>query len=125
MKKKRKVLKYSSGNDSLIANRNLPEPNKCDLRNWQELRIINNKEGSYLPLAECGVESLVAVFGGTPNLVLNGAMNVVLTVRLDDKESRIAAAPAHVKVLWIVNVLRLQFLEDGWSCCCCCHCRVR
>ena len=86
MKKKRKVLKYSSGNDSLIANRNLPEPNKCDLRNWQELRIINNKEGSYLPLAECGVEPLVAVFGGTPNLVLDGAVNVVLTEAFDDKE---------------------------------------
>jgi len=77
-----------------------------------------------LPFAECGVETFVAMFGRAPNLVLDGAVNVVLTVRLDDKESRSAAAPTHVKVLWIVHVFQMQFLEDGWSCCCC-HCRVR
>ena len=62
------------------------------------------------PFAECGVKSLVAVFGGAPDLVLDGAVDVVLGVRLDDEETRILGR--HVEILRSVVVLGVQFIDD-------------
>ena len=62
-----------------------------------------------VPLAEGRVQPLVSVFRRAPNLVLDGPVDVVLRVRLDDEETGVFGR--QVKLFRVVNVFRLQFFQ--------------
>ena len=61
--------------------------------------------------AEGAVQPLVAVLRAAPDGVLDGAVDVVLGVALDDEDA--AGAQVPVKVLWVVAVRRPQLLQHG------------
>ncbi len=56
------------------------------------------------------VKTLIAMFCAAPDIVLNGAMDVVLRVALDDEDATVLRVP--VKVLGIVVVHHAQFLQN-------------
>ena len=58
-----------------------------------------------IPFAEGGIQPLVSVFGRAPDLILDRAVNIVLRIRLNNKETRVLGC--QVKLFGIVNVLRL------------------
>ena len=57
------------------------------------------------------IQSFVAVFGAAPDSVLDGPMDVVFRVALDDEEPRVFRI--QVIVLGIIFVSHHELLEDG------------
>lgn len=83
-------------------------------------RTIHGKEqvdGSVALAFPIGlVKPLVAVFGATPDLVLDAAVNVVLRVGFDDEEACVGCR--QVELRRVVVVLALELVQNGVSGCC-------
>lgn len=63
--------------------------------------------------AEGAVQAFVAVLCATPDGVLNGAMDVILRVALDDEHTPAFQIP--VKLFRVIAVSSLQFSRTGWD----------